>query len=323
MTNEELYIARVLFINRMLKTDGDGFQQLFWQVMSAKHGSDFVAIRPQGTFGDGGNDGYLSAEGHYFQVYGPVAPAEKVTEAASKLVGDFEKLKAFWNKSIPIRSYSFVFNDKYHGTFTKIAEALAKIEKDNPGVRCRPFTAGQMEDAFLTLTATDMNGIIGFLPEPTKIINIDYGILRDVISYIMNSPISSFATRLGDLPELDDKIQLNELCTGWGDIIRAGARQTGHVDTYFSKNSGFMKQQLKTHLVGLYQHARDGWRDKPAIPTGTQLAEFVFLAFRNDLLPPNATQAVQAAVDVLIGYYFEACDVFDPHAAKDSPSASP
>ncbi len=37
---------------------------------------------------------------------------------------------------------------------------------------------------------------------------------------------------------------------------------------------------------------------------------------------PWRTVAAEAAVEIIIGYYFEACDVFDPHADKDSPNAS-
>lgn len=151
MTKDELLIARILFVNRLLKANNQAFQQFFWAVMRAKHGPEFVEIRPQGRLGDGGNDGYLPADGHYFQVYGPVDPQEKVTEAAKKLAGDFEKLKTSWHQTTPIRAYSFVFNDKYEGTFTKIAQTLGKIEKVNPTVKCRPFTAGHLEDVFLSL----------------------------------------------------------------------------------------------------------------------------------------------------------------------------
>ena len=49
----------------------------------------------------------------------------------------------------------------------------------------------------------------------------------------------------------------------------------------------------------------------------------VFAEFRQSLLTPDATQAVEDAIDILIGYYFEACDVFDPHADKGAAGGSP
>ena len=323
MTIEERYIARILIVIRLLKANGDGFQQLFWAVMRAKHGQEFVAIRPQGSLGDGGNDGFLPAEGHYYQVYGPIDPSAKITVATSKLAVDFDNLINSWEQTKPIRSYSFVFNDKYQGTFPAIAQSLAAIEKKHPTIKCLPLTTGNLEDLFLSLPASEIVNIVGMFPDPSRIVSIDYGILREVISHIMDSPTSSAATRWGDLPELEEKIRLNDLCSRWSDLIRAGARQSGRVDDYFKKNSQFLKQQLRDHLVGVYQLARDAWRDIVAKPQDIEAADFVFLRFREELLPANSTHSVEAAVDVLIGYYFEACDVFDPHSGKESPSASP
>lgn len=94
------------------------------------------------------------------------------------------------------------------------------------------------------------------------------------------------------------------------------------MDNYFSKNSMFAKQALRDHLVQLYQQVRDAGRALPAVPAGISREDLIFDDFRLSLLPANATVAGEAAVEILIGYYFEACDVFDPHADKDSPNAS-
>ena len=217
MTRDELLIARVLFINRLLRANNQAFQQLFWTVMRARHNQDFVEIRPQGRLGDGGNDGFLPADGHYFQVYGPVDPKEKVTEAAEKLASDFEKLKNSWHPTTPIQAYSFVFNDKYEGTFKEIALALGEIEKTNPSVKCRPFTAGHLEDVFVSLPEERVHGVLGtILPDPARIIRVDYGVLKEVVTHIMQSPSKAVTTRFGDLPELGEKIRLNNLCSALG-----------------------------------------------------------------------------------------------------------
>lgn len=324
MNQEERLLARIMFVNRLLKANNQSFQQLFWAVMRKKHGTDFVEIRPQGRLGDGGNDGYLPALGHYFQVYGPIDPAEKVTEAADKLADDFEKLKTSWNQHTGIQSYSFVFNDKYEGTFLRIGQALADLEKAHSSVRCRPFTASDLEDTFIALPDDDIFGILGSLvPDPTRVTHVDYGALREVIAHIMTAPASAAPTRFGELPDLGDKIQLNKLCCAHADIIRRGARQSGHVDNYFSKNSNFMKQSLRDHLVERYREARDRVRSYPAVPANLNREDLVFSDFRSALLPGGATVAAEAAVDIIVGFYFEACDVFDPHAVKGTPNASP
>ena len=323
MNKDEKFLARILFANRLLRANNTAFQQLFWAVLRAKHGQDFVEVRPQGAIGDGGNDGYLPGDGHYFQVYGPIDPSAKVDYAAGKLSDDFQKVLSSWNQITAMKTYSFVFNDKYEGTYTRIAQALGKIELANPLIKCRPYTAGHLEGEFLNLSEDRIQSIVGMIPDPTRILTVDYGVMKEVIAHIMHSPAKAVQPRFEELPDLDEKIRLNYLCKAWGDLIRSGARQTGHVDDYFRKNSTFMKQALRDHLVEIYAKSRDDSRLFPSIPSGMSLEDLVFDGFRRALLPDDATVAAERVVDILIGYYFESCGVFDPHAPKDSPNASP
>lgn len=326
LTQDERLLARIMFMNRLLKANGQAFQQLFWAVKRAKHGASFIEIRPQGRLGDGGNDGFLPSDGHYYQVYGPINPYDKIQEAAGKLQADFSKLKKSWNHASPIRAYSFVFNDKYEGVFPDIAKALLGIEKkkSNAGITCRPFTAALLEDDYMALSGDGIQSVLGALiPDPARIIKVNFGVLKDVIGHIMASPAESVSTRFGDLPDLADKIGLNHLSSPWADLLRKGARHSRHVDNYFAKNSTFMKQALRDHLVKVYVSVRDELRKQSRLPAGISREDLVFDEFRTQLLPENATRAVEDAVEIIIGFYFEACDVFDPNAKKGDPSASP
>lgn len=323
MTPDEQLIARLMFVNRLLRANGAAFQQLFWSVMRARHGAEFVEVRPQGRSGDGGNDGYLPADGHYYQVYGPVDPIAKIAEAEAKLRSDFDLVLASWHKTNPVRAYSFVFNDKYEGTFKSLAAALSDLEGKNPTIRCRPFPAGQLEDTFMGLPPTGMSNVLcALLPDPSRIVTVDYGVLREVINHVMTSPAADVPTRFGDLPTLGEKIALNNLCGAWSDLIRSGARRSAHVDGYFAKNSTFMKQSLRDHMVERYQTAKEAGLSHEHIPPGVSREDLIFEEFRASLVPPSATVAEESAVTILIGYYFESCDVFDPHTEKVTPSAS-
>ena len=315
---QEKFLARIMFVNQVLKANNVVFQQLFWSVMRAKHGGRFVPIRPQGAKGDGGNDGYLPADGHYFQVYGPVDPEKKREYAAEKVTEDFEKLKKSWGQSTEIRAYSFVINDKYEGVFAEVGKALSEIEKANPGVVCRPYTTGQLEDDFLGLSTESIQSILGgILPNPSGIVRVEYSQLREAIEHIMGAPADSVSTRFGPLPSLDEKIALNNLCGAWADLVRKGARLAGHVDNYFSKSSNFMKQALRDHLVNTYRRIRDTMVSPSVLPAGISIEDLLFDEFRLALLPPKAARSVEDAVEIIIGYYFEACDVFEPPASKD------
>jgi hypothetical protein len=323
MTPEDRHIARVLFANRVYKSNGTAFQQLFAAVLQRIHGQGFVAVRPQGALGDQGNDGYVPANGHYFQVYGPVDPEEKVTLAADKLATDYAKLKKNWSQATPIQAYSFVFNDKYEGVFTEIAKALAKLAKSQK-IPCLPYTAAHLEDDFLRLTPDQMQGVLGqLLPDPSRVTMLDFGTLRDMIDHIMHIPARAVATRFGELPDLGEKVRLNHLNKAYSDLIHNAARKAGRVEQFFAKNSTFSKQALKDHLVAAYFPVRDAGRRCKAIPKGVTREDLVFADFRQSLLPADANGSTEDALDILIGYYFEACDVFDPHADRQAANASP
>ena len=69
-STQQDYLYRQFFRLKVHECMGDSFQALFSKVMQyATPG--FQAVSPWGNWGDGGNDGWIAHEAHYFQVYGP------------------------------------------------------------------------------------------------------------------------------------------------------------------------------------------------------------------------------------------------------------
>jgi hypothetical protein len=143
-----------------------------------------------------------------------------------------------------------------------------------------------------------------------------------VIEYIMTTPAGAVETRFGDLPELGDKIRLNHLCSAWADLIRNSARHSGHVDKYFARNSRFTKQALRDHLVHAYQIARDQVQPDEPVRPNVSAEDVVFHGFRTGLFPDDATRPMCDAVDIVIAYYFEVCDIFAPGETSETGDAS-
>ena len=141
-SNEERSLARKLFKCHAILANGQAFQDLFWDVMKAKHGDAFATVSPQGSKGDGGNDGYLPEAMHYFQLYAPIAPKEKITVAAKKAKADFAKVKKEWGtKGKGLAKFSFVFNDKYQGLSKEIDQALNDLRAKNTKITLRNIVA--------------------------------------------------------------------------------------------------------------------------------------------------------------------------------------
>lgn len=323
-TNEERSLARKMFKCRAILANASGFQELFWDVMKSRYPDDFATVAPQGSKGDSGNDGYRPQAKHYYQVFAPVDPLHKVTTAATKLVADFAKVKRVWGgKGGPgLLKFSFAFNDKYQGAPRDIELALNGLRAKNPSVSFSQYCCRELEDDFMRIPATEWDRVLGgSVPDPKRIRGLDYGVLAEVIHHVMSADVGSSDSRLALPPELDHKIRL----TGLGNVsaiqIQSGALLAGHIERFFKANSNFALHELRNHVVGVYETAKKVDGEDPVDPAGR--ADAVFTLFRRTLFPKHATMAMSPAVDAVIGYFFEACDVFDPNAEKDLPGAAP
>lgn len=139
------------FKEKIFLKNGSLFQAFFENLMQVAD-SRFIKIEPQGRNGDGGNDGYIPEEGKYFQNYAPKTPEDKDTAAAEKFKDDFEKLQNNWSDFTNIKSYNFVFNDKYCGIGIKLAQVKAELKALHPNITFDIVLPINLENILLNLT---------------------------------------------------------------------------------------------------------------------------------------------------------------------------
>ena len=96
MNVQEKAIARKLFQNRILKSDGQAFEDIFTEVMNYSE-RDFQSIKPWGNIGDRKNDGYIKTKGIFYQVYAPEDIWKSYLDAIKKLKTDFQGLLRQWS----------------------------------------------------------------------------------------------------------------------------------------------------------------------------------------------------------------------------------
>jgi hypothetical protein len=72
MTPEQRLAWRAMLELKLRRSHGEAFQAFFSEVMQKAHGSDFVRLRPYGSLGDKGCDGYRASTGHVYQCYGAI-----------------------------------------------------------------------------------------------------------------------------------------------------------------------------------------------------------------------------------------------------------
>ena len=301
-TKEEHALARMLFKCKCILAHGKAFQDLFWAVMKAKHGTAFETVGPQGRKGDGGNDGYLPSNKHYFQLYAPVNPNEKAGVAAKKLLTDFATVKRQWGgtQSPGLLVFTFAYNDKYQGTPKDISLNLQNLRMKNLEITFAAYGASDLETDFMALSDTEWDRVLGgAVPDPDRILGLDYSVLADVIRHVLSCDVDEVESRIDLPPELGEKIKLNRLSTPHAIFIQSGALQTGHIDKYFRANSVFALNELRVHVVGVYEAAKSAVTATPLV-TGAEV-DAVFRVFRRSLFPKSASAATALAVDAVIG----------------------
>lgn len=87
---------------------------------------ELLAVKPQGSKGDGANDGYLSDK-LLLQVYAPEKLDAK--SAIDKIEHDFKRAKSEkWN----FKEWHFVVNDKFSNIHKEIHQKIDDLKKSNP-----------------------------------------------------------------------------------------------------------------------------------------------------------------------------------------------
>lgn len=307
MTRDDIALARILLHGKILRADGQAFESLFTQVMSYAH-ADFKQIKPQGPVGDKKNDGYHTSTGSYYQVFAPEQLEAGVKRAVTKLEDDFAGLKKYWDSICPITEFRFVLNDKYKGSFPEIENGLAKIKKKHKLHVCESFLARHLEDAVFALPDDQIVAVVGFIPSPQALRNVQYSVLTEVLEHLMNLPAPNVPPPLLVAPAFEAKLQFNGLSEGTANILTTASYQSGHIDRYFANNSGQAKQLVRDKVAAIYTQLDA--QTFPAAPNGASRADQVLFGLVDEVSGAQSKAAWDAAM-VVVAYYFEACDVFE------------
>ncbi|MEM6319907.1 MAG: ABC-three component system protein [Bacteroidota bacterium] len=309
MTPDEKYIARILLQKQILQSDGQEYENLFVKIMS-KHNPNFQPIKPQGSYGDRKNDGFDRKNGLYYQVYAPEDIRTKEKATIEKLVTDFEGLYQFWNDNVtPIKKFNYVVNDKYKGAYPSLHSELARIESNHPNVEAAPFLSWQLEDVFLQLSDDNVFDIIGLIPNPLHISDVDPSILKEVINFTLKFESPYKPESIPSNPNFEFKIQFNGLNDTIGSLLDMGRLQNHIITTYFELNSEFTKDELRNKFTFFY---KEGLKEIDNLKNKSDLLFFYIL----EKVSPNQTKPVQDAVIVLMAYFFEYCDIFETPPKK-------
>ena len=295
MDVQEKTIARILFQNKILKADGQTFEDIFSEIMKYAE-ADFQQIKAWGNIGDRKNDGYIKNKGIFYQVYAPEDIRKSYINIVSKLKEDFDGLKKQWS---PVNEFYFVVNDKYKGVNADSEKIIQEIKISHNLINAGFLTAKDIENALFKLDDDQILSIAGFTPDPAYVKHLDFSILNEVIEHIMKLPLNDGDKSKIVVPDWNEKIKSNVLSESVSQLLNNGSFQLHSLGEYLDNNSDFLSDFLRDKMNEVYLYEKEN-------KSGDEL----FWAIVNSA-SPKAEQMYQTSVIVIMSKYFETCDIFE------------
>lgn len=215
------------FRNKIYELKGTAFQSFFEELMY-KYNSEFIKIKPLGRLGDGGNDGYIRSKGEYYQVYSPETPAINHKTAAKKMVDDYNKLINNWNHISEIKTYYFVYNDKYEGSSSVMEESLANLIDANPNVTFVILHSLKLQEIFNSLDVSAIDEL-GFDLSNRNVINDINEILYRAESLLDKNFSFAALNVLEYVKDLIKNVDSDDLILKYRLLYAAGLKNIGNV----------------------------------------------------------------------------------------------
>lgn len=303
MTREEKYLGRIILKNKFYEADKQSYEDLFTKIMQNQD-SNFKQVKPQGRLGDGKCDGFNEKTGDYFQVYAPEELDGNEITMLSKMDSSIAGLLDFWEtKGFEVKRFNYVIKDNYRNVYA-LVYTNANVIAEKYKIECEVINCKDVEDIFIKLSDHGIYDVIGLIPDPLNIENVEYDVLHEVIGFLLNSKVPKILENIPVQPDFDKKIIFNSLSKITSEFLNAGQRQGFVIKDYFELNSKFFKEELRQIFNNIYKEALI------EIPESETKNDEIF-QYILDKSSPKDNFAYYNAVYILMAYYFEYCDIFE------------
>lgn len=286
------------------------FQNLVNNIFESTY-ADFQAVAPWGNKGDGGNDGYIPSSGHYLQVYGPKASSSwQPTVAAKKAQEDFSKLKGKWTG---LKRYSFVLNDRFDGVPAPVEMSIQEIQSSH-SILADSIPCAKLTNSFMALPDDLKMDIVHGIPSDQP--HIDKRALGELLDHLADKNAPGLMRSKGLAPDFDEKLTFNGLSDIIGSRLRAFSYQASDVSDFLDTRDQWLAQGIAQELHEVYEES------KSKITGVADAADLRYVWMLDKIVPdhaklhPHTKKAFEAAAEVILAHYFEACNVYDKPTAS-------
>jgi hypothetical protein len=317
MASDREYLFRVLFRLEVHQSHGDQFQSLFSTVMKYSD-PRFRVVQPWGDWGDGGNDGWIEEDRHYFQVYGP-KPTTKhegaCTTALRKAINDFEKIPAKWAS---VRRYTFVMNDRFLGIPAPIDHGLQVLAKAHSLERAVPMSTHELLVMFMKLDEGIREDIIGHVPD-ASLEFIDPRAVGTLLSGLADHASTKLAFLHATAPDFDEKIKFNGLEAPVSFRLQRASYQVALVDEFLSEHEPGLRQAIAQDIRHIYEETKATIPDSVERAANERYTRMIELLIGGAPDHPHTKVAYVSAAEAILAKYFETCDAYENPTSSLAP----
>jgi hypothetical protein len=183
---------------KVRNSSGTAFQDFFSTVMEKVHTNDFVRVRPFGSLGDKGCDGYLASSGQVFQCFGKLDNAAvNVTSLVHKLDSDYN-LAATHLQSI-MKEWHFGHN-LVNGLPVAVVLKIENMKIDYPKHKFGLIGPAGLEERVFKLSPADLLELLGPAATAADTRNLRMEDVRDLVDSLMSGITSPPSNRRNITP---------------------------------------------------------------------------------------------------------------------------
>lgn len=284
------------------KKDGDDFEDFIVKLYQIKY-PNLVGVKPQGSKGDGANDGYLAGE-LVLQVYAPEKVEAK--KAINKLEHDFERAKKEkWN----FNEWYFVINDKFKNIHRDVHHKIDELKEENPNIDIKVIDNQTLKNMIYDLQIDNSLKIHVLLEMDKDISNfgdfekfetiVDFLSKEQAIKNITNYDFINFAKEKF-LPDGIKKLEIN--------IQDAYFSQT--FGTYIEKSTSIIEEFKEKVGLDEFENVGKYIQDIYQKYEKKVVSEQALLKTHGEIYKKiDSDQNIETSLWITIAYFFDICDI--------------
>lgn len=301
ITTEQRYWWRIALELKLRRCNGDAFQDFFSTVMGRLHGDDFIRVRPFGSLGDKGCDGYINTTGQLFQCYGAInGEPKQVSTLTTKMTDDYGK--ASLNFGGIMRQWHMVHN-LVDGLPAEAILTVNGLSQAHPGTKFGLIGLDGFANRIFKLDPIHIADLLGPAASDQDAKNIDITNLRKLVADLSFEADAATFNSLDLRPVPPDKLVYNELPNHWRSLIAGGWQNAHIVSAYFDRHP---EPLTGDKVAKLFARKYEELKAQHLSPGDIMASLYELVTGIGSILPQQ-----QVAAQSLLAFLFENCDIFE------------